>query len=191
MAFREYKIGTRMFGIALGGSMMITLYMPSLTIYSVGVTETGLVKGLSYGHNSGFSYEDPFLQGKGKPLTVTIKKDPVTGADIDPVDAYVYVPGTPFPSAVRNPGILGTEVAALSADDGQVGVATSDEGAVFLVSRGDYEGETFPYIENASATRDWTAAAVLASAADTDKRHVGSGKTMFVREGCEVSYAAS
>lgn len=184
MAFREYKIGTRMFGIALGGSMMITLYMPSLTIYSVGVTETGLVKGLSYGHNSGFSYADPFLKGKGKPLTVTIKKDPVSGADIDPVSVYVYAAGTPFPSAIRNPNILGAAVQALSAEDGRVGDAVESEGAVFLVSRGDYEGETFSYIENVSATRNWSAESVLTAAADSDKHHVGSGKTMFVREGC-------
>ena len=71
-----------------------------------------------------------------------------------------------------------------SRTEGRVGDAVEAEGAVFVVSRGDYEGETFSYIENASATRKWTADAVLTAAADTDKHYVGSGKTMFVREGC-------
>lgn len=184
MAFREYKIGTRLFGIALGGSMMITMYMPSLTIMSVGVTETGLVKGLSYGRISGFAYEDPFLQGNGKPVTVTIKKDPVTGADIDPVNVYVYKPNVPFPSAIRHPNILGNGVQQLSDEEGQVATATEEQGAVFMVSRGDYEGETYPYIENASATRNWSPEAVLNAAAESDKHEVGKGKVMFVREGC-------
>ncbi len=30
MAFREYKIGARLFGVALGGSMVITLYFPTV-----------------------------------------------------------------------------------------------------------------------------------------------------------------
>ena len=38
MAFREYKIGARMFGIALASSMFITLVMPTLDIRAVGST---------------------------------------------------------------------------------------------------------------------------------------------------------
>lgn len=64
MAFREYKIGARLFGVALGGSMMITVYMPSLDIVQVASTEMGLRKGLMYGRVGGFSVEDPFLQAR-------------------------------------------------------------------------------------------------------------------------------
>ena len=82
MAFREYKIGARLFGVALGGSMLITLYFPTVDMTSVAATEIGLRKGLAFGRVSGFSYQDPFLQGKNMPKTVMLKKDPGTGAPI-------------------------------------------------------------------------------------------------------------
>lgn len=184
MAFREYKIGARLFGLALGGSMMITLYMPSLNIVEVASTEIGLRKGLSYGRVAGFSYEDPFLQGKGKPVTVLLKKDPRSGQKIEPIYAYVYKPGIPFTSSIRHPRILGKGVEDLSLEKGRIGDANEDNGAVFVVSEGRFEGKAFKYIENATATKNWTPDEVLSSVGDTDKHYVGSGKIMFVREGC-------
>ncbi len=184
MAFREYKIGSRLFGLALGGSMMITLYMPSLDIVEVASTETGLRKGLSYGRIGGFSYEDPFMQGEGKPTTVLLKKDPVTGKSIEPVYAYVYESGVPFTSSIRHPRILGAGVEDLSLERGKIGEASESNGAVFVVAEGNWNGETVSYIENASATRKWSPDAVLNAAPDSDRMKIGSGKIMFVREGC-------
>ena len=184
MAFREYKIGARMFGLALGGSMMITLYMPSLNIVSVASTETGLRKGLAFGRISGFSLEDPLLHGTNKPLVVLLKKDPSTGKKIEPVYAYVYKPGVPFTSGIRHPRILGKGVEDLSLTKGRIGEANEDKGAVFVVSEGRFEGKSFSYIENASATRNWMTDAVLTTGGDANTRYVGAGKSMFIREGC-------
>ena len=97
MAFREYTIGVRMFGLAFGTSMFITLYMPASDIRNVSVTEVGLERQLSFGRVGGFSYEDPLLQGDAKPATVDITEDPKTGAPIEPTRAYVYSAGVPFP----------------------------------------------------------------------------------------------
>ena len=76
-----------MFGVALGGSMLITLYFPTVNITSVAATEIGLRKGLSFGRVSGFSYQDPFLQGKNMPKTVVLKKDPKHGCSYRPADS--------------------------------------------------------------------------------------------------------
>jgi len=184
VAFREYKIGSRMFGLALGGSMMITLYMPSLNIVEVASTEIGLRKGLSYGRIAGFSYEDPFLQGNGKPLTVLLNKDPQTGKKIEPIYAYVYKPGVPFTSAINHPRILGKGVEDLSLSKGRIGEAKKDQGAVFIVSEGRFDGKSMTYIENATATKSWSPDAVLKTAGDANTQYVGAGKIMFVREGC-------
>ncbi len=179
MAFREYKIGARLFGVALGGSMIITLYLPTVDMTSVEVTETGLVKQLSYGRIGGFSYEDPFLKGEGKPKTVVINTDPKTGAEIEPVQAFVYEPGIPYPSGINHPHTLGGKSTDLSVTKGRIGDA-GDAGAVFVVSRS--EGSV--YIENASATRGWSPDSVLKTAGDANTSYVGSGKIMFVKEGC-------
>jgi len=184
VAFREYKIGARLFGIALGGSMMITLYMPSLNIVEVASTEIGLRKGLSYGRVAGFSLEDPFLRGWHKPTTVLLRQDPKTGRQIEPIYAYVYEAGVPFTSAIRHPRIMGKGVEDLSLQDGRIGDASEKNGAVFVVSEGRFEGKKTHYIENASATRNWTPEVVLNGAQDSDVHYIGSGKIMFVREGC-------
>jgi cytochrome c oxidase cbb3-type subunit 2 len=184
VAFREYKVGARLFGVALGGSMIITLYMPTVDMTSVQVTETGLKKQLSYGRIGGFSYEDPLLQGKGKPKTVVLNKDPKTGKAIETVEAYVYEPGIPFPSGLTHPRILGKGVTDLSKEKGRIGEASEGNGAVFLVSRGTYQGETVNYIENATATRGWQPGQVLQAGGDANTHYIGSGKIMFVREGC-------
>ncbi len=181
MAFREYKIGTRLFGVALGGSMVITLYLPSQDITSVSVTETGLVKQLSYGRVGGFSYEDPLLLGAGKPKTVSLDKDPATGATMEATEAYVFEAGIPFPSGIRHPRTLGSDVRALSESQGRIGEATESTGAVFVVSRGS---DGLSYIENATATRGWQPEQVLNAAGDANTRYIGSGKIMFVKEGC-------
>lgn len=184
MAFREYKIGARMFGVALGGSMMITLYFPSLNISSVGATETGIVKMLSAGRSSGFSYEDPFLRGHGKPKTVTLNRDPKTGATIEPINAYVFEAGAPFPSGITHPRILGKAAAELSLNKGRMHEAKADQGAVFVIGEAEQQGERVAYIEDATATRGWTPEATLATAGDANTRMIGAGKVMFVREQC-------
>ncbi len=184
MAFREYKIGARLFGVALGGSMVITLYFPIVDMTSVAVTETGLKKQLSYGRIGGFSYEDPFMLGEGKPQTVVLNKDPKTGQPIETVHAYVYQSGIPFPSGIVHPRILGEGVTDLSQSQGKIGDASESTGAVFVISRGSHNGETVNYIENATATRGWKPDQVLSAAGDANTSYVGSGKIMFVKEGC-------
>lgn len=180
MAFREYKNGVRLFGVAFGSSMFITLYMPAVDMTSINVTEIGLHRQLSFGRVGGFSYEDPFLQGVHKPVTVTLNKDPKTGATIEPTTAYVYEANAPFPNGIRHPRIIGAKPKELSLTKGRIGEASEASGAVFLIR--DEDG--MPYIENASATRGWTPSAALSTAGDANSAHIGSGKIMFVREGC-------
>ena len=184
MAFREYKVGARLFGVALGGSMVITLYMPIVDMTSVAVTETGLKKQLSYGRIGGFSYEDPWMLGEGKPKTVVLNKDPSNGQPMEAVEAYVYEPGIPFPSGIVHPRILGEGVTELSLNKGKIEQADEDAGAVFVISRGSHGGETVTYIENATATRGWKPTKVLDMAGDENTMYIGSGKIMFVKEGC-------
>ena len=76
--FREYKIGSRLFALALGGSMTITLFFPSINIASVSSTDIALTKQLAVGHESGFNLDDPLMLGKNKPLGVSLKVDPKT-----------------------------------------------------------------------------------------------------------------
>lgn len=180
MAFREYKIGVRLFGVAFGSSMFITLYMPAMDMTTIDVTQTGLERQLSFGRVGGFSYEDPFLQGGAKPVTVTLNKDPKTGAAIESTTAYVYDSSAPFPNGIRHPRILGDRPERLSLNKGRINEASEASGAVFVI--GDENG--VPYIENASATRGWTVDAALKTAGDANSHMVGSGKIMFVREGC-------
>ena len=184
MAFREYKIGARMFGLAFGTSMFITLYMPAVDIQNVSATATAMDRQLAFGRVGGFSYEDPFLQGWSKPVTVNIAQDPKTGASIEPTRAFVYEAGTAFPNGIRHPRILGTMPAAASKDKGRVTEASETQGAVFIVRESIEDGVAVPYIENATATRGWTPEATLAKAEDGNRSYVGKGKIMFVREGC-------
>jgi len=168
-----------MFGIALSFSMFVTIFLPSLDMSAVSSTELALDKQLTYGRESGFSYEDPFLQGKGKPIKAILSKDPVTGAAIDKTTAYVFQAGTPFPAGLNHTKILGEEVKALSESKGKIDQADKNAGAVFLVQT---DANDTPYVENATATRGWKVDAVL-KAAD-QQIMAGSGKTMFIREGC-------
>lgn len=184
MAFREYTIGSRMFGLAFGSSMFITLYMPAMDIRNVSVTSVGLERQLSFGRVSGFSYEDPFLQGKAKPITVDVNKDPKTGADIESVRTYVYTANTPFPNGIRHPIILGEKPQTASRELGKVDQADDTKGAVFIVRETEQGGEVVPYIENATATRGWAPDDILKVAADQHTYNIGKGKIMFVREGC-------
>jgi len=184
VAFREYKVGARLFGVALGGSMLITLYFPTVDMTSVAATETGLTKQLSYGRIGGFSYEDPTLRGAGKPKTVTLTKDPATGAKMEPTQAYVFEAGVPFPSGINHPRTLGPGVKEVSLEKGRIGEADHNAGAVFVIKRGTHQGEALFYVENATATRGWQPAQVLKAGGDANTAYVGSGKIMFVREGC-------
>jgi cytochrome c oxidase cbb3-type subunit 2 len=184
MAFREYTIGVRMFGLALGSSMFITLYMPAMDIRNVSVTETGLQRQLAFGRIGGFSYEDPLMQGKGKPATVDLTEDPISHQPIEPTRTYVYSKGVPFSSGIRHPVILGKKPEELSVNDGKITAADEAKGAVFIVRTKDVGGETIGYIENATATRNWTPEAVMKVATADTTHYIGKGKIMFVREGC-------
>ncbi len=181
MNFREYKIGARIFGAALGGSMCITILFPFFDIAATASTEVALDKQLTAGWETGWNVYDPLMQGKNKPLKVLLKADPKSGQPLaEPTYAYVYRAGTPMPNGVDHPRILGTDAAKLSVDKGRVGEATSAKGAVFVIKKDDKTS----YIENASATMGWNPDDVLSKAADEDVSHAGAGKTMFVREGC-------
>jgi len=181
MAFREYKVGARMFGFSLGTSMCITLLFPSFDIAASVSTDVALDKQLSAGWDAGFQLKDPLLLGWNKPLKVLVKNDPVTNQPLaEPIYAYVYKPGTSMPNGATHTDSLGEGVKQLSIEQGKVKEAKEASGAVFLINKSG----KLPYMENASATRGWTPGDVLKGAADEDISHVGAGKTMFVREGC-------
>jgi len=182
MGFREYRIGSILFGVALSTSMVVTVYMPSLDISGVSSTATALEKQLTYGKNSGFDYGDLFLHGTDKPTKVILKKNPVTGAAMDDTAAYVFPAGTSFPSGLKHDNILGADVQALSVSMGKMNQADEATGGVFLVSSKVTNGVETPYVEFATATRGWGIDATLAAASETIL--AGAGKTMFVREGC-------
>ncbi|RMF23844.1 MAG: cytochrome oxidase [Deltaproteobacteria bacterium] len=160
--------------------MTVTIFLPSFDMSSVTATKKSLQDSLTYGRESGFSYEDPFLNGKAKPILVKLAKDPKTGQALgEKVTAYVYPAGTPFPSGLTHKGIYGAKIEQLSADLGKVDQASEEAGAVFLVREAN---DGTPYIENATATRGWTPQATLAAA--KEKLYAGAGRTMFIREGC-------
>ncbi len=183
--FREYKIGSRIFGLALGGSMTITLFFPSINIASVSSTDIALTKQLAIGHETGFNLDDPFLLGHNKPVGVSLKADPKTGQALDgALSVYVYTQGTAFPAGILHPRILGEGVEQLSVQQGHITDARKDVGAVFTVSKGLYQGQEVNYIEDLTSTKGWTPADVMRVAKDEDVSHAGKGKTMFVREGC-------
>jgi len=168
-----------MFGVALSLSMFITIVLPGLDISSMSSTKVALEKQLTYGWETGFNYYDPFLQGKDKPVKVTLTKDPMTGAAIDKTAAFVFPAGTHFPSGLTHDGILGDDVQKASEEVGLIGQADEAQGGVFLVRA---TADDVPYMEYATATKGWTVDATL-KAAD-EQLLAGSGKTMFVREGC-------
>jgi len=173
-----------MFGLALGTSMFITLYMPAVDIAGVSATTAAMERQLGFGRVGGFSYEDPFLLGWAKPVTVDITEDPKTGAPIEPTRAYVYEADVPFPNGVRHPRILGAMPEELSVSKGRVTEASETQGAVFVVRETTQSGVSVPYIENVTATRGWTPDAAIAVASEQTKHYIGKGKIMFVREGC-------
>jgi cytochrome c oxidase cbb3-type subunit II len=185
MAFREYKLGSRMFGFSLGTSMCITLLFPSFDIAASVSTEVALDKQLAAGWDSGWQIQDPLLKGKNKPLKVLVKNDPKTNQPLsEPTYAYVYPAGTTLPNGVRHTDNLGTGVKDLSISKGRITEAKQEPGAVFLIKSGTFDGKPTAYVENATATVGWTPSDVLNNAADENIALVGSGKTMFVREGC-------
>ena len=182
MNFREYKIGARMFALALGGSMCITLLLPSIDIANVDATNVSMDKQLASGYETGFNLYDPLLLGHNKPVKVLLKSDPKTGQPIDPTYAYVYNKGTPFPGGIMHPDNLGSHAKELSLRLGHIDEAKhSTDGAVFLVKSAD---TTHYYIEDATITQGWTPEAVLKVAGDENMVKAAAGKTLFVREGC-------
>ncbi len=181
MNFREYKIGSRMFGVALGGSMCITLLLPSLDIARVDATSISMDKQLTGGYETGFNLYDPLLLGWHKPLKVLLKADPKSGQPMEPMYAYVYEKGTPFPGGIMHPDNLGAQAKELSLAVGKIGEAHTGEGAVFVI-RTDEQKHSF--IEDATITKGWEPDAVIKAAGDENISHAGAGKTLFVREGC-------
>lgn len=169
----------------LGLSMTITLFLPSFDFRSADSTWVGLDKALSNGRVIGFSYEDPMVRGEGKPITVVVNQDPVTGEAIDPaIRAYVYTPGTPFASTVNHPANLGPTVMDLSLDKGKIDQAARRDGAVFTINYAEVNGVEWAYIENATVTRGWQPQQTLDATGDENHRYVGKGKTVYITEGC-------
>ncbi len=165
--------------------MCITLFGPSNDFRSGISTWVGLDKQLSLGRVIGFSYEDPTVSGEGKPITVILDKDPKTGEVIDPPQRfYVYPAGTKFSPGVNHPELLGAGVEDLSLSIGKIQEASVSSGAVFTVSKGEFNGEEIDYIENVTATRGWTPEETLRAAGDENSRYVGKGKTIYITEGC-------
>lgn len=185
MAFRKHKFGSAGVGLMLGFSMCITLLFPGYDFRTGVSTWVGLDKQLSVGRLVGWSYEDPTVSGDGKPVTVFLDKDPASGAPIDPpIRAYVYKPGTPFSSGINHTGGLGKGVEELSLSLGKIKAANTSAGAVFLISKGEFNGEEIDYVENATATRGWSPDQVLRTGGDANMRYVGKGKTIYISEGC-------
>ena len=184
--FREYKIGARLFALALSGSMTITLFFPSINIASTSSTDIALAKQLAIGHETGFNLDDPLLLGKNKPMGVSLKVDPKSGQPLPggAMSVYVYEAGTTFPAGILHPRILGKGIEQLSVQQGHIGDAKKDTGAVFTINKGTYQGKQTSYIDNLTATKGWTPADVMRVAKDSDVSDAGKGKTMFVREGC-------
>jgi len=185
VGFRQYKFGAAGIGLMLGFSMCITLFGPSNDFRSGVSTWVGLDKQLSLGRVIGFSYEDPTVSGDGKPVTVILDKDPKTGEAIDPPQRfYVYKAGTKFSPGVNHPELLGPGVEDLSLSIGKIKAADVSSGAVFTVSKGEFNGEEIDYIENVTATRGWSPEETLRAAGDENSRYVGKGKTIYISEGC-------
>lgn len=183
--FREYTIGAKIFGIALGGSMCITLLFPSINIASTASTDVALTKELTVGHETGFNLDDPLLLGKNKPVVVKLKVDPKSHQPLSAEQTvYVYPAGAPMPAGIIHPRTLGDGVEQLSVDQGHITEASKDAGAVFSVAKAVIQGKEVAYIDDLTATKGWTPADVMSSAKDEDISHAGKGKTMFVREGC-------
>jgi cytochrome c oxidase cbb3-type subunit 2 len=183
--FREYKIGSRLFALALGGSMTITLFFPSINIASVSSTDIALTKQLAIGHETGFNLDDPLMLGKNKPIGVSLKTDPKSGRPLaKAMEVYVYQAGTSYPAGILHPRILGEGIEQLSVQQGHINDAKKDTGAVFTLSKAAYQGKETSFIENLTATKGWSPADVMRVAKDADISDAGKGKTMFVREGC-------
>jgi cytochrome c oxidase cbb3-type subunit 2 len=168
--------------------MSITLFFPSFDLAASISSEVGLDKQLTSGWDSGWQLADPLLNGLNKPLKVLVRKDPKSGEPMEPVYAYVYPAGTSLPNGVTHTANLGKGVEELSVKQGRITEARKESGAVFLIKKSDqlltFEDKPLSYMENATATKGWTPDEVLKQAADSDILHAGSGKTMFVREGC-------
>jgi len=185
VGFRQYRLGAAGIGLMLGFSMCITLLFPGYDFRTGVSTWVGLDKQLSLGRVIGFSYEDPMVRGDGKPVTVVLDKDPRTGAAIDPPQRfYVYKAGTKFSPGVNHPELLGKGVQDLSLSVGKITQASMSSGAVFTITKGEFNGDEIDYVENVTATRGWNPEEVVSAAGDANTRYVGKGKTIFISEGC-------
>jgi len=187
VAFREYKMGGMFFGFALGFSMLITIFFPTIYITNHGVpNDYGLDKTMTYGHNNGFTYSDPFLKQWHKPVKAVLSKDPVTGQALaKPMTVYIYRAGDPFPSTITHPRVLAGEgVIALSKSKGKIEAADESKGAVFTLASGAYKGKELSYIVNLTATRNWTPQQVLAAVPEAQQSNASAGRTLYMREGC-------
>ena len=185
MAFRQYKLGAAGVGGMLGLSMTITLMLPSFDFRSAESTWVGLDKSLSNGRVIGFSYEDPTLNGSGKPITVILRKNPKTGETYDPpIRAYVYKPGTPLASGLGHPDNLGPTVKRLSMERGKLADVSKAAGGVYTIKYADVNGQEWPYVANETALNGWTPDETLKAAGDANIRYIGHGKTIYISQGC-------
>ena len=103
----------------------------------------------------------------GQAKGFSLNKDPRTGAAIEPpIQVHVYTPGTKFPPSINSTERLGPGVEDLSLSVGKIGFAQTTTGAVFVVSKGEFNGNEIDYIENTTVTRGWAPAATLRLALD-------------------------
>ncbi len=152
--FREYKIGSRLFALALGGSMTITLFFPSINIASVSSTDVALAKQLAIGHETGFNLDDPLMLGKNKPIGVSLKVDPKSG-QLWPIQCKCMSIRRErhYPAGILHPRILGEGIEQLSVQQGHIGEARKDTGAVFTLDKGSYQGKPASFINNLTANQ--------------------------------------
>jgi len=183
--FQKHKLGAAGIGGMFGLSMTITLFLPSFDFRSGESTWVGLDKTLSNGRVIGFSYEDPTVRGRGKPITVVLNKDPKSGEAIDPpIRAYVYEAGTPLAAGVRHPDNMGPTVGTLSLEKGRIGEAKDGDAVVYTIEQAEVNGEEWHYASNATAVKGWTTDMVLNTAGPENQFLVGRGKTIYIHEGC-------
>jgi cytochrome c oxidase cbb3-type subunit II len=100
----------------------------------VEATSVSMDKQLTAGYETGFNIYDPLLLGQHKPIKVLLKTDPKSGQPMEPMYAYVYEKGTPFPGGIKHPDNLGRSPRQLSLGVGKI-AKRGTEGAVFLVRR--------------------------------------------------------
>ena len=153
-----------LFGIALAGSMTITLFFPSMDISRrSSSTDIALDKQIAAGRETGFNLDDPFMLGRNKPLKVLS----LQGGSEDqyavgwrPATCMCIKPGTRFRAGYCIRSFSGPTKRSWP-KQGHIGEAKKRAGAVFALPKGTYQGKQLPYIDNLTATKGWTPADVM------------------------------